>query len=145
MTSQENRVAELVKLLEASSANETAKTWNEVHYEYRTILSIFKSEYGPTVSGLSKSEDVFSQQADPVFRDLQLLLKAVRDKLSNLNDRVKSLDQSRQSLIVLPLQQKLPALIVNMRQFVGCSQTLSDCQDILGQAVFDLEKFLKPE
>lgn len=146
MTSLVYDVAELVKVLEASSStNESAKTWNEVHFKYREILKHFHDDYVSAVQGLQSCGDFFAQQHEPVYKDLQLLVTTVREKLSNLSDQVTALDQKRQKLIVLPLQQKLSQLIANMREFLTLSTTLTDCQDMLGEAVFDLQKILDPE
>lgn len=144
LTQKFTQVSQLIKRLEeASSTNETAERFNEIHFQYRTMLGEVMHTHEIRV--IKNCEGFLGEHEDEstVFPDILSLLSTARGKISKFKSEVEKIEDGRKKVILLPMDEKIRSLVENMRSFLELQSRLRLPQDYLSEAIYDLEQYLK--
>lgn len=137
------RMDQVVDLTHELQENRTVDFVNQVHHEYRALLTVAVKSYEGTY--LQVPEYWLSQHINDtrVYADVKRLLVKSRELLDSFVGDAKKVDQERQKLIILPLKEKVAALLTNMSQFIENTGKLHHAIELQSEAVYDFEQSLK--
>jgi hypothetical protein len=119
---------------------------NEINYKYRQILKVACHE--DSFKRMKESEDTlksvisnlsFMGAAKVRYEDVVTMVTAVGRKIPAIQHLVSEIAMKRKKLVDLTLSKKKDALKDNMADFCAVQSMITDMNDLLSSAIFEME------